>query len=479
MSTKQQAREAASALQQSLRGNPRTFTVADAASASGLSLQRAELGLHHLLDEYRGHLSVTQKGELLFSYPHGFTKPWERVDRLTRAWRGIKSAVVGVGKFIVRAWVSVVLVGYVVLFAVVLLALSAANRQSDRDHGGSLGSSLLLHTLLRVVLDSLFWTFHPFSPFRVEFDRGAVRQRKQPFYEKVNRFFFGPERQAVDPRQTTRTLLSEIRARQGRIGVVDAMRVTGLGKEKLDPILARLLLDYEGGVEVSDEGAVVYRFPHVRPSAQDIFEPPPVAIWHKLEAAAPLTGNSVGTNLLIGGLNGFNLVMSVLAIQNGWTLERIQHILTVAQSGVPPELVTLPPAGTPLLLGWVPLVFSLALFALPLGRTLGHARERRRVQAMNGRRGLLRAVVTQPHEKGLTEDVLCQAWRQAAGVLPGDRELTRAVVALGGELHVEEDGSAFYHFPQLQAELRALQRERRQAGEQEVDVGAVVFSSAR
>lgn len=479
MSAKQQeAREAAAVLEQSLRGNPRTFTIADAAGASGLSLQRAELGLHHLLDEYRGHLSVTQKGELLFSYPHGFTKPWERVDRLTRVWRRIKSAVVGVAKFVVRAWVSIVLVGYVVLFAVVLLALSAANRQSDRDHGGSLGSSLLLHTLLRVVLDSLFWTFHPFSPFRVEFDQ-VSRRRETPFYEKVNRFFFGPEQQAVDPRQTTRTLLAEIRARQGRIGVVDAMRVTGLGKENLDPILARLLLDYEGSVEVSDEGAVVYRFPHLRPSVQDIVEPPPVAIWHKLEPVAPLTGNSVGANLLIGGLNGFNLVMSVLAIQNGWTLERIQHILTVAQSGVPPELVTLPPAGTPLLLGWIPFAFSLALFALPLVRAMGHARERRRVQGVNGRRGLLRAVVTQPHGHGLSEDVLRQAWRQTAGVLPGDRELTRAVVALGGELQVREDGSTFYHFPQLQAELRALRHERRQAGEQEVDVGEVVFSSAR
>ncbi len=478
MSTKQQAREAASVLEKSLKRGLQRLTIADAASASGLSLAQAEVGLHHLLSEYHGHLSVTQKGELLFSYPHGFTKPWERLDGLTRVWRKVKNAVVGVSKFVVRAWVSVVLVGYVVLFALILLALSAANRQSDRNQGGSLGSSMLVHTLFRVVLDSLFWTFHPFSPFRADFNQ-APRQQKQPFYEKVNRFFFGPQQQPVDPRQTQRTLLSEIRARQGRIGVVDAMRVTGLGKEELDPILARLLLDYEGNVQVSDEGALVYRFPHVRPSAQDAFEPQPAPIWQSLEPLLPLTGNSVGSNFLIGGLNGFNLVMSALAIQNGWTLERIRYILAVVQAEVPLELVTLPPAGTPLLLGWVPFVFSLALFALPLMRALGRTRERRRIQAVNGGRGLLRAVVMQSAGKGLTEDVLRQAWRQTAGVFPGDGELTRAVVALGGELQLEEDGSTFYQFPQLQTELQALQHERQQVSEQEVDVGKVVFSSAR
>ncbi|MEM7589255.1 MAG: hypothetical protein AAF320_03745, partial [Myxococcota bacterium] len=412
---KHEAQKAADVLKKSLQGSLHQLTIADAAAQSGLSLHDAQLGLHHLVGEYRGHLSVTDKGELLFSYPHAFAKPWERMDRLKRWWGKIKRFALGAAQFFVRAWISIVLVGYVVIFAVVLLALSAAGRSSDRQEGPSFGGALLFHTLFRIVLDSLFWTFHPFSPFYVGHNMRA-RQAKAstPFYEKVNRFFFGPQPQPEDPRETTRILLAEIRAQAGRIAVYDAMKVTGLSKQELDPILARLMLDYEGDVTVSPEGALIYQFPQLRRSSQvsTALHPPP--IWQKREPLLPLTGNTGGSNVLIAGLNGFNLIMSMVAIQGGWTLEKLRYLIQASSSQIPPELLPPPPVGEPIFLGWVPFIFSLALFALPLVRLFLRNREKNRVQTANGQRGLLRAVLTQLTQQGLPESALKKAWQQAA-----------------------------------------------------------------
>ena len=61
------------------------------------------------------------------------------------------------GRFIVRAWVSVVLVGYALAFLALLIALSA---KSDRDEGPGEAIGMVL----RVIAEALFWTFHPFSP---------------------------------------------------------------------------------------------------------------------------------------------------------------------------------------------------------------------------------------------------------------------------------------------------------------------------
>ena len=47
---------------------PEPLTVADATAPSGLPLRDAERGLHELVAEYRGHLRVTDEGELLYSF---------------------------------------------------------------------------------------------------------------------------------------------------------------------------------------------------------------------------------------------------------------------------------------------------------------------------------------------------------------------------------------------------------------------------
>ncbi len=472
------ARAAADLLRKSLEGKGADVTVADAAAASGLSLADAEQGLHALVAEYRGHLRVTDDGDILFRFPHGFTKPWETKGAIVRALTKAGRALEGAARFIVRAWVAIVLVAYVAIFVAVLIAL-AFGRSDDRNSGRSTGLAMALFRLLG---DALFWTFHPFSPFYAgevfsgsSYRARPARSRSEgpPFYERVDRFFFGPKEPPVDEGRAYRAVLAEIRAQKGRIGLADVMRVTGQSREEIDPLMSRLLVDYGGNVEVSEEGGIAYAFPELRKSVQEKPVARPEPIWSKRETVAPITGNPPGTDLLIGALNGFNLIMSGWVLATGLTIERLVAIL----QKVP--LRDLPPTGTSIVLGVIPFVFSIALFLLPLGRIALRARKTRKVQRENGRRAVLRAVLESVREgKGITEQELATRYRVAAGVDPDPKELTKEVVALGGDVDLDRAAEGVrYRFKDLELESKAVEAEREAASEAEAKVGPVVFSS--
>jgi hypothetical protein len=502
-----EAAEAAKVLRASIDDPKKPLTIADAATKSGLALRDAERGLHALSSEYRGHLRVTSEGELLFLYPTGFTKPWETRSAVSRALSAIGRGATGVLRFAVRAWLLVVLVSYALLFLAVIIGLSVArsSSSSSSDRDGFPGSALL-YVVFRVLADAIFWTFHPFSPVSLNWGERArghdtANWRKgpvelpradssllsathahapadapdAPFYEKVNRFFFGPTPQKPDPRAMERTLLTEIRSKKGRIGLADVMRVTGLPRAEADPLMARLMLDYDGDVFVSEDGGIAYRFESLRKTV-DVGVPfeGPRAAWEQEKRVPPLTGNGIGTNFLIVLLNGFNVVMSLVAIGSGLTIERLSQLL----SRVPIEEIA--PPSTPWLLGIVPLVLSLALFLLPIGRAIGRAFEKRKVAQENGRLAVLREVVTRVEAKQRIDDaVLATAWRGAVGEEPSSKELTKRVVELGGTAEIEDAGTVRYRFVDLETEAKALEEEREAAAEAEADVGKVIFASDR
>jgi hypothetical protein len=486
------AKEAAQALERALgHASVRAeLTIADAAAKGGLALRDAERGLFALVDGYRGHIRATSEGELVFVFPDGLTRPWLRRTRFERAGRAVLRWLGAAARFVVRAWISIVLVAYAVGFLALIIGLTffrASSRSDSNDRGGSFDFGIGPWIVLRILSDALFWTFHPLSPVAVGYGgwgeasasprwqrAGRRAAPEEPFYERVNRFFFGPARPPVDPREIERRLLAEIRAERGRIGLADVMRVTGLPRDEADPLMARLMLDYDGTVEVGEEGGIVYRFAALRRTVAEPSSPRrPPPVWAVPERLRPLTGNGVGSNVLIAGLNGFNLLASLWVLDNHMTFARIGDLL----AGVRPE--RLPPAGTPIALGVVPLVFSIALFALPAVRALVRPLEARRVARENGRRAVLREILEhRASREGVDDEALARAFKAAAGRDPGPKEITREVVALGGDVDLDvAPGRVRYRFADLEAEAHAVAAEREAAAEEEARVGEVVFTS--
>jgi hypothetical protein len=437
-------------------------TIADAATLSGVTLAQAEAALHALTSEYRGHLRVTEE--------------WETKDRLTLAWERIKSTALGALRFIVRAWVAIVLSGYALVFVALFIALAFSRSSDDRDGRSSFS---FFGVVFRLLAEALFWTYHPFSPFRsdVEFSqptrRSFSKSEQSPFYERVDRFFFGPPKAPADPLANQRAVLAEIRAGKGRIGLAEVMRATGLPRNQVDPLMAKLMTDYQGTVEVSEEGGIAYRFADLRKTALNDRSAPKLPVWKRPVAAPHLTGNELSSDLLIGGINAFNLVASGWVMLQGLTLERLFAILTrVAPSD-------LPPPGLPIALGLVPFLFSIALFLLPLGRLALQRRAKRKAAEERGRLAVLEAVlegVKQPN--GIDETQLRRRFAVAAGFEPDPKQLSKELLALGGDVDIAQlDKGVRYRFADLELERRAVEAEREAAAEEEAKVGKVVFSS--
>lgn len=485
---------AAAVLQRALKDPTKPMTVADAQVASGLSLRDTEAGLNWLTSEYRGHLRVTEDGDLVHLFPTGFTKPWETRETLAKIASTAGRGLLGAGRFLVRAWLLVVMVSYALLFVALLVGLTFARQSNDRDdHSPALS---IAGGLFRMIGDALFWTFHPFSPLYVGPGYGygygygyrderpwtsapSVRSARQkeadvPFYEKVNRFVFGPTKPPEDPHAMRARILESIRANKGRIGLADVMRVTGLPRSEADPLMAKLMLDHEGTVEVSEQGGIYYRFEGLRRTAGEARAAMPAPAWATPQKLAPLTGNSGAANLGIALLNGFNLLASGWVIANGLTIANIELLF----SRHPP--LVLPNDGVPLALGLVPFVFSLGLFVLPAVRAALRGRAEKKVAEENARLSILREVLARaPMGEPVTDETLRTAYRVATGNEPSSKEITARVVDLGGDVDVGPEGEVRYRFADLEAEAAALEEERAQASEAEARLGKVVFGSDR
>ncbi len=467
------------------------MTVADASAKSGLALRDAEAGLTFLTAEYRGHLRVTEDGDLLYVFPDGFTKPWETKERWQRAMGAVTHALVGAGRFVIRAWLLIAMVAYALIFVAILIGLSMAGNRRD-ERGPGVG---LIGVLFRAIADAVFWTARPFSPVYVYpyafADDGfsGTRRRDQrraaaqpgeeevPFYERVNRFVFGPKEPAPDPLAVRASILEVIRNGKGRIGLSDVMRVTGLPRDAADPLMARLMLDHDGTVEVSDAGGIYYVFPEMRRTAAAVDSLPfpprgPKAAWETPKTQAPLTGNGVGHNLGIAGLNAFNLLASGWVLANGLTIGNLLLLF----SKKPP--MVLPDDGLPIALGVVPLLFSLLIFMLPVLRAVKNKLALGAVKQENARLQIMKEVLTHAARKEpVSDDVLRDRVRVATGHEPTSKEITRKVVALGGDVDTGPEGEIRYRFADLEAEAEALEEERAHAPEKEARLGRVIFGS--
>src|SRR5580698_10315632 len=189
--------------------------------------------------------------------------------------------------------------------------------------------------------------------------------------------------------------------------------------------------------------------------------PRPRAAWDELKELLPLTCNSAGSNVLILALNGFNLIMSLVAIDVNLTLSKLPFLF----GRIPLE--ALPYAGTPIVLGIIPLVFSLALLLLPIARAVAIPFKARALSREKGRLAILRAVLSRISQKApVTDQALVEAWKGATGEAPDSKEVTRRVVELGGDAEVQEDtGEVRYRFVDLETEAAALEMEREHASD--------------
>jgi hypothetical protein len=394
------------------------------------------------------------------------------------AWKAFKVAF--------KVWIVAMLVIYFVIFVALLLAALFANRDGDGDIGGGGGRGRRGGHMHFPMGDMLFWYWiwspgwrrRPYygegygTAGRVgrggRQDRDARRQGP-PFYKKVFAFVFGPDEPSRTQAQRDREMLRFIRARRGVVTAAELVQHTGMGLAEAESELARLMVAHEGDAEAGDDGTLLYLFPGLMMSAEGpVREREPAPAWRRLEPRRPVTGNSKGTNLLIGGINTFNLAAAATAPL--FIFPRLGLGGPVAEIG----------------LIWVPIAFSTMFFAVPALRALNVTRENTRRAARNVRKVLVglvsKVTLGGPEPEPLPEP---DAVARVHEALPGKAharvavqpQLDRLVAEFDGDVEPAPDATLLYRFPAFRAQVATAHRARHARALDQQTVGDIVYSS--
>ncbi|WP_428269478.1 hypothetical protein [Haliangium sp.] len=91
--------------------------------------------------------------------------------------------------------------------------------------------------------------------------------KKPSRLRSVHAFVFGPPSAPVDPQARTRNLIAYVRESGGCLTAADVASLTALDLERADALALDLAVQYEGDVEVSEDGALIYVFEELAATA--------------------------------------------------------------------------------------------------------------------------------------------------------------------------------------------------------------------
>ncbi len=444
----------------SLKKRDGVATAGDVSADTGLGYDQTEIALQHMLSQYKSHLDVDDDGNLRYRFDPSFVR---RGHEPGRAWHNFKRGAWKAFMAFFKVWTMVMLVGYTVLFVLLLIAvgiagLTASMQGNNRRGGGRV--SVLPFLLVARFLEWMFW-WNILTSSQPGYGRGYGRQRgglfggmgarerkkpTKPFYQKIFDYLFGPELPKTDPLGPEKAFAQFVRSRHGRVTAAEWASRTGQSLQEAENALTASIVRFNGDVDVSDDGVLVYRFDELVVTAEKGEHYQDVSpIWRREAKVGPFTGNPSSTNTWITLLNLFNLGMSAFIV--------------FAVIGVP--------LGVTIGLGWVPLVFSSMFFLVPLLRKISHNRRKERAQRENERRQAL-SIVFESSRDGESRPVPDSS-------IP-DKFQDKFLLGYDGDIAVTDEGLTTYLFPRVASELKAGD-EARESAANEVVFGKTVFSS--
>lgn len=448
----------------SLKKRGGVATAGDIAADTGLGYDKAEWALQQLLELYKSHLDVDDDGNLRYRFEPKFIR---RGADPGATWRAIKRGSWRAFMAFFKVWTMVMLVGYTVLFVLVLLAggIAALASRGEDNRGGGGDLVMLPFMLVARFLEFMFWwniMSGPNQSYRRRSRGGMFGGRRaprkkptKPFYQAIFDYLFGPQLKPADPLAPARAFAQFARHRRGRVSAAEWASRTGQSLDKAGNALTASLSRFDGDVDVTEDGQLIYRFDNLMVTAwegsgREAADIRP--IWERPVKMKPFTGNEGSSNTWITAFNAFNLVMAigVLMVSNDASV----------QPPLDPEIT--------IFLGWVPLVFSAIFFAIPALRRLVYNRQREKAREENERRQAMAIVF-----KSASEDR--DAHPVGEHLIP-EKYQDKFLLDYAGDITVTDLGQTVYTFPEISADFDAA-RQARESAEREVVFGKTVFSS--
>lgn len=484
-------------LVKTLKKRKREATVADLVAETGLPTYQVEEQIKHIVNDYRGHLKVTESGEILYHFPDGMKNQVRGAGpRAKRFLRKVASVAGRVLKTAFKVWTMVMLVGYFVVFVLLIVlafvASMAAQAKGGGDSGGGGGRGRMggfgsFYLTTRLMQMSMYlWLYSGGRP-----DRRGRKPRERPLHQSVFAFIFGDGDPALEwDQRERRAFIAYLRAAKGVSTVEDLMRLTGRSYDDSQQLLNRLSLEFEGEPDVTESGTLIYRFDQVLRSSDRLEQPVRgTEFGRELKPLIPFNRNKPRLNKWIGFFNGFNLVFG--AYFTGFALafpgiseEGIGAFFILVASLF--AQITANPVGLVFwVMGFIPLLFSAFFYLVPLVRRMRERRMNLERARENVRKRVLNEILDNPEEvdpesiqlgetPGLTEaeakGLVLQIIRDYAAERGAEVEEKRPASGAQPAAYV-------YRFKEVareQQDITSLRSSRKLADH---DIGSVVFDS--
>ncbi|MEM1136104.1 MAG: hypothetical protein AAGI07_09705 [Bacteroidota bacterium] len=472
-------------IEKKLKASKKQLTVGDAASIAAINMDDAKHALDQLLEKYESRLKVTENGDLIYDFGKSLQRRGKK--SLKEVWGEIKEVSWKVFKFLFRIWITVMLVVYFVLFLLIMIGLVVVSitRNSDDNDGGSVGGGIgffrmyLIWDLFTDLFmyrtisgrttyrtDSRGYRYKEYEPIGRKSKSGKT---KKGFVAAVYDFVFGPARVTSSPLENFKEVAAYLRENKALMVQSETIGLAGWKKQEAEDFFAECLVKFNGKAEITDEGILYGTFNELvrgksnLPTAQQI-----EWYWEEYEAPYRQSGNSATRNMIIAGMNGVNLFFSFKVMQ-GWLYELIPTM--------PLDTVAL----TTILLGYVPFVFSLIFFLIPLIRFFQNKTRNEKIHVNNIRKRLMK-VIFQAKGGIVEEEKLMEIVNSAE---KGEEKLNpdqiKAIMEdlvfdLEGELRVNDNGELAYYFESLEKEMKEIQKIRATSRDNN-DLGDIVFDS--
>jgi heme/copper-type cytochrome/quinol oxidase subunit 2 len=450
----------------------RHFTLPEAAALTGLSIDNAREALEALLTKYVCRLQVSENGDLIYNFGTALRRRnhktlSERAQEMGAwLWKGFT--------VFYKAWITVTLVVYFVVFLVLLIVflIASSSRQSsdDRRQSSTLDLGPILYMFLsifqwRTVTDTIAYDHdrYGYRYRRYATTPGILDRQKKNFIAAVYDFVFGPPRATCDPLQNEKEVAAYLRQQKGIIVTSELSALAGWTFPQAETFLTDCVIRYQGDTQVSDNAVLYGTFDTIVRSVGEADEGKIVYYWDEYEPDYELTGNSSTYNLIIGAMNGFNLVLATLVLSGGFA-QLLQPRGNMALNTIVAGLLNGPFAN--LMFGWLPLIFSALFFAIPLARLLrlGVLRQHQHVQ--NIRKRLFKAIFArrgQPQVLTAIQSAVNANPREEALSRQGVEDMLQTLsLDLQGDMTVNEAAELQFAFPRISRELQEVERLRRQ-----------------
>lgn len=479
---------------EAFRNRKKGATVADIAADTGLALYTVKELVPAAADEFSGRLEVTESGEILYSFPRGFTSRYRGFGPFVKNCsekliRGLAAA----GKVIFKVWIMVMLIGYFLLFMAIALASlfisMAANshgsdsRRRDGGFGGMYVASSIFNLIIRL------WFYSELTKSVGGYGRGAAPKagpRGKPLHRAIFSFVFGDgDPNAGWAGREKKSFIAYLKEHRGVVTQPEFMALTGLPPQEAEAEITALCAEFGGSPEVTEEGVIVYRFDEILRSADGAEKAASGGIPALLMKLKNFSSNPGKMNFWFALINGVNLLFGGYFFYNASTigaldipisLEGGARIYKVAY-GLLYSLVGNPLPVIAVGLGVVPLAFSVLFWLIPLIRKGKLNRENEGIKMTNFRKFSFSRIWASPGAVKPAELNPSQREASPAKLRSAQEKVIREMGSYAVPDVTVGEGGEVYAFAELEREKASLEKYRAGINPGAPDIGKTIFDS--